>query len=140
MELYRYAHSGPDMTGSIRVKLDTYIVTKETHKGYWISSSLLPTKRWVSKTGKKRFAYPTKEQALESFYYRSKRWVMKAEQDLNKAKRVFYQAKQLQIKEPTETGGSNLNKLVKDITKTTCPLPGNECDHNGGCDTCPRKS
>lgn len=32
-------------------------------------------KRWVSKTSKKRYAYPTKGQALESFMARKKRLI-----------------------------------------------------------------
>ena len=26
------------------------------------------------------------------------------------------------------------------IEDSGCPLPGDECDHDGGCDTCPHKS
>jgi len=46
---------------------------KETPKGYWIREDLYFVtfeKRWVSKTARKRLAYPTKEEALQSFIRR----------------------------------------------------------------------
>ena len=58
-----------------------YESVKETPGGYWIipdSSdgwSVLEKKRWVSKYSKKRWAYPTKEQALTSFKRRKIRQI-----------------------------------------------------------------
>jgi len=58
----------------IRLELQTFNLVKETKKGYWICSGnpnqvnkLKEEAYWVSKTAKKRFAYPSKEQALKSF-------------------------------------------------------------------------
>jgi hypothetical protein len=52
---------------------------KETPKGYWIGFGTPETlhggKRWVSKTGKKRYAYPTKEEALHNFIRRKKKQI-----------------------------------------------------------------
>ncbi len=57
---------------------------KETPKGYWIGygyyqpeygDKLRGRSIWVSKTSKRRYAYPTKEEALKSFIYRQKRAV-----------------------------------------------------------------
>ena len=58
------------------LELSTYILSKETEKGYWIKIKNWDThlfQKWVSKTSRKRFAYPTKEEALESFIKRTKR-------------------------------------------------------------------
>jgi hypothetical protein len=46
---------------------------KETKCGYWIGDSL--GKHWVSKTSKKRFAYPTRKEAIESFIARKKQQI-----------------------------------------------------------------
>lgn len=52
-------------------------LVKETPKGYFIKASgpdwLEAESIWVSKTSKKRYAYPTKEQALEYFVHRKEK-------------------------------------------------------------------
>ena len=52
-----------------------YNLHKETPKGYWIGYGDLTTlhsnSRWVSKTSVKRYAYPTKEEALSNYLKRS---------------------------------------------------------------------
>lgn len=57
--------------------LHTYKALKETPKGYWINYGILNKNtdrgKWVSKTAKKRFAYPTKEDALNNFITRTKK-------------------------------------------------------------------
>lgn len=64
---------------NIKVELRTYNLWKETPKGYWIGyGSLCEGKLrgygiWVSKTSKKRHAYPTKKEALENFIKRTER-------------------------------------------------------------------
>ena len=57
-----------------RLELRTFEMVKETPKGYWISLYGLSysKKRWISKTSRKRFAYPTEEEALRNFIYRCK--------------------------------------------------------------------
>lgn len=55
-----------------RLVLTTMQLHKETPKGYWIgfgSADLRSECRWVSKTSKKRYAYPTKEEALHGFLH-----------------------------------------------------------------------
>ena len=65
----------------IRVNLITLNLHKETPKGYWIGygsyapSMLHGNSRWVAKSGKKRYAYPTKKEALMSFFKRKKQQV-----------------------------------------------------------------
>ena len=84
MEFYRYeAHeyANLDMDGEYmkpdfpnpRLTLYTYNLHKETPKGYWIGYGhrLQDHSRWVSKTAKKRYAYPTKEEAMTNFIKRT---------------------------------------------------------------------
>lgn len=62
-----------------KVELREYNLWKETLKGYWIGygdlgeGKLRSNGRWVSKTSKRRFAYPTKKEALENFIKRNER-------------------------------------------------------------------
>lgn len=74
MEFYRYEERLIYDIG-LRIYLQTYILDRETEKGYWIISKYGGSRRWVSKTAKKRFAYPTKELAKQSFEARKKRQV-----------------------------------------------------------------
>lgn len=74
MKFYRYEivayEDGP------RIFLWKFNLVKETPKGYWISMGKNDYKskdRWVSKTSKKRYAYPTLEEAKVSFRARTKR-------------------------------------------------------------------
>ena len=60
--------------------LDEYNLIKETPKGYWIGygeygnpNVFQSLNKWVSKTSKKRYAYPTKEDALNNFIKRNER-------------------------------------------------------------------
>ena len=62
----------------LKLTLKTYNLHKETSKGYWIGyghpyNGLQSHSRWVSKTSKKRYAYPTKEMALINYIKRTKR-------------------------------------------------------------------
>jgi hypothetical protein len=90
MNFYRYeiveyatiGHDGDFVSSPIpnpSVVLREFNLYKETPKGYWIgygsmdSDSLRSQARWVSKTSRKRYAYPTKEGALQGFISRTKR-------------------------------------------------------------------
>ena len=92
MKFYRYeevSYASMDHDGEyyspiipdVRVVLKTYNLHKETPKGYWIGhvyyapEYLRGNSRWVSKTGRKRFAYPTKEEAMTNFIKRTERRV-----------------------------------------------------------------
>lgn len=61
----------------IKLELRQLNLFKETQKGYWIGygspvgSNWRGKSHWISKTSKKRFAYPTKEEALENFIKRT---------------------------------------------------------------------
>lgn len=64
---------------NINLQLRTYNLLRETPKGYWIGygcleiGSLRSEGIWVSKTSRKRFAYPTKEEALDNFIKRNQK-------------------------------------------------------------------
>lgn len=91
MEFYRYeiesrSHYGYDMDGNytssklpptITLELHEYVLYKETPKGYWICLEFWKNgghgKRWISKTSRKRYAYPTKEEAMNNFLKRTEK-------------------------------------------------------------------
>ena len=62
-----------------KLELRDYDLIKETPKGYWIGygfyipNNLRGNAKWVSKTGRKRYAYPTKEEALENYIKRTQK-------------------------------------------------------------------
>lgn len=82
MKFYRYEiyqtslFAGFPMTD---VKLMNFNLHKETPKGYWIGygfyapDMLRGNSRWVSKDGRKRYAYPTKEEAMVNFVKRTEK-------------------------------------------------------------------
>jgi len=56
------------------LELRKFDLIKETEKGYWIGHKELSIwKKWVSKTSKKKYAYPTKQEAMKNFITRTKR-------------------------------------------------------------------
>ena len=68
------------------LQINEYDLLKETPKGYWIGYESLNKnlavsskidrytwKKWVSKTSRKRFAYPTEEEALENYTKRTEK-------------------------------------------------------------------
>ena len=89
MKFYRYVDV--DIYGiGIVIEIRDYNLIRTTEKGYWIKRH--GKERWVSKNSKKRFAYPSKEQALENYVARKKRQIIILETQLNRAKTALYQA------------------------------------------------
>ena len=78
MKFYRYEHD---------LYLYTFSLIKETPSGYWITNNKLDGKSWISKHSRKRFAYPTKEEALESFKARKRRQIKIVSAQLRSAER-----------------------------------------------------
>ena len=84
MDHYRVReHCEPE---GVYISVERFTVIKETTCGYWIAGSHCWTKdfdrlkqlkalRWVSKTSRKRYAYPTQTDAMESFRARKARQV-----------------------------------------------------------------
>lgn len=81
-KLYRYHDFAT--TNGVGVQESEFPVTKETPCGYWID--WWGTKKWVSKTARKRFAYPTKEEAETSFIARKRCQIKILEGQLRQAK------------------------------------------------------
>jgi len=80
------------------VKCLVFDEVRETPKGHYIDSyTKYGNQRWVSKTSRKRFAYPTKKEALTSFLARKKRQVSILEHQLTNAKSGLAQG--LRLKE-----------------------------------------
>lgn len=77
----------------VSIHLDEYKLVKETRLGYWIVSTWISTdKHWVSKTARKRYAYPTVEEALCSFKCRKQRQIKILANQLNNAREALLQA------------------------------------------------
>lgn len=90
MKFYRYEaveYATTDIDGEYvnpiypnpKLEIREFNLFKETPKGYWIGHmnpfghSISDWRKWVSKTSKKRFAYPTKEEALVNFIKRTEK-------------------------------------------------------------------
>ena len=70
----------PIHSGGVHVHCKQYPVLKETPQGVWLQLSALyvndelkKDRRWVKRDARKRFACPTKEEALESFRARKRK-------------------------------------------------------------------
>lgn len=65
-----------------------FFVSKETEKGYWVDNG----GKWVSKTSKKRYAHPTKKEALDAFAHRKRRQVDILRAQLKQAEKYLEKA------------------------------------------------
>lgn len=82
----------------------TFSLLKETRCGWWIFQDYPfnnPKKRWVSKTARKRFAYPTKEEALKNFIARKRRQIAMLNYQLERAGQAWELA-EAKLKEITK--------------------------------------
>lgn len=91
MKFYRYvARSG--YWGGTYLHEDIWFLDKETKCGWWIVQNNwkgeIIARKWVSSSARKRFAYPTKEEALNSLYHRKKRQIQFLEHNMAVAKAV----------------------------------------------------
>lgn len=84
MKFYRYDidYSNPEP----HLWLKEFVLDKETPKGYWIRPLMYGYmglwKKWIPKVSRKRFAYPTKLEALQSFIARKKKQIKYCKSDL----------------------------------------------------------
>lgn len=71
-KLYRYEDATLDeYKGGTGLTLHIFEIARITPAGYWFYDGAYEYRqRWVSKDGRKRFAYPSKEEALKSFIIR----------------------------------------------------------------------
>lgn len=103
MVLYRIEHySFFDSHDTINTSLEIlkFTVISETPCGYWIKPYSDVKKKWISKTSKKRYAYPTIQEARVNFIKRTekrlkilKNQVSFVEEALRKVE-TFYKPKQ----------------------------------------------
>ena len=102
---YRYRFSTYHCGCSL--DLIIYHSIKETQHGYWITDSDVFTftdskyidKHWISKTSRKRFAYPTKKEAITNFVKRTEKRIKILQQTINDCNVALAQAKLTNIDE-----------------------------------------
>ncbi len=88
------------------LNLNTYDLIKETPKGYWITDSLkywMGYKKWISKESKKRYAYPTKEEALKNFILRTTKRIKILKYQIDSCEIALNLAKNTNFDENNET-------------------------------------
>jgi hypothetical protein len=69
------------------VQLTEYVLKQETDKGYWIGFKGIDTwRKWIPKISRKRFAYPTKEQALLNLKMRTMKRIRILQQQIEFSK------------------------------------------------------
>lgn len=76
-------------------RLLTIPIVKETPKGYWVQQ-YFGKKRFCLNDARKKWAYRTKEDALQSYIIRKKREIERAERTLYNAKERLRKALELQ--------------------------------------------
>lgn len=85
----------------IKIILHEFNLFRETPKGYWIGygypDGLHDKGRWVSKTTKKRYAYPTKKEALNNFIKRTEKRVKILNAQLNACEISINLAKNIKL-------------------------------------------
>lgn len=77
------------------IHIHEFDVLSETKEGYWINMGMTfngepPIKKWVSKSSKKRFAYPTRKEAYESFMARKKRQIKILGSQINDSRKFLW--------------------------------------------------
>ena len=92
---YRY-YRGYLIGGECRIYLEELYSIKSTTKGYWITgNSLYYLCRFVLKDSRKRYAYPTKEEAMNNFKKRTESSLQFAEIAVKNAKKFLKEIKAL---------------------------------------------
>lgn len=94
MKFYRYEWHSTTGYKEFLFNLKEYDLIKETDKGYWIGFNEWAMK-WVPKNSLRRYAYPTKEEAMRNFIKRTEKRIqflqhtlMGCEFALNEAKKL----------------------------------------------------
>lgn len=100
MEFYRYTDSHDGF--GIHVNLSIYVLLRETPKGYWIVPKYCAYekfKRFILKRSKKRFAYPTKKEALQNFKLRKQSQIWWGNHHLERATAALSRAEYMERNE-----------------------------------------
>lgn len=100
--LYRYDRNIYSEEFDARLILRSFPVIKETEKGFWIL--VYGSKKWTPNDTKKRYAYPTKEEAYINFQKRTERCIKILSARLRQAKAY------LELDQPLEVAKTSLNK------------------------------
>jgi len=105
MKFYRYdivEYAEHDIDGELiaptypnpKIELRVYELKKETPCGYWIClESGYSWKKWISKTSKKRFAYPTKKEAMINLIKRTETRLRILNRQVDLCKSVLYKVR-----------------------------------------------
>ena len=97
-EAYYYRYEDHSSSYNLRTSLYRFRVVKTTLRGVWIKLSYGEKDRFILNNARKRYAYPTKELAWESFKIRKAWRVMHLESQLNYARQIGSAV--VNIKEP----------------------------------------
>ncbi|KWA83995.1 hypothetical protein WL29_21765 [Burkholderia ubonensis] len=95
-EDYRVGHAdewGDLVSVSVQVSHREYTVTKVTPKGVWLSWGFGGSNRFVLLGARKRFAHPSKEEALESFMARKTSQIRILEKQLEHVRTALFMGK-----------------------------------------------
>jgi len=112
LKMYRYKQSFGELY------LLEYEVIRTTHAGKWINSTnMFPVKdycgeKFVKNTGKKRFAYETKEAALLNFIRRTERHIILTNCNLKSAEEALGKANVL-IEKPIDSEGGDAKREIR---------------------------
>jgi len=99
--------------------LHEFKIIKRTPKGYWISI-FLDTKKWVSETGRKRYAYPIYEEAYLSYLYRKMRYVENCKFRLKDAETQYSYAKSDERSGRFTNEIERLDYVLRIVTLSNC--------------------
>jgi hypothetical protein len=101
MKFYRYEDDYH--INGCQIELREFILLRETPCGYWIvpyyiehyPDMIEKWKKWIPKSSKKRFAYPTKEEALVSLRARKERQIFYGKTSIARAKLALYRIEEI---------------------------------------------
>lgn len=98
MYLYRYERGSIENMGKIHHSAKVFLVEiqviGETEKSYLLNE-YAGHKKHISKTAKKRYAYPTKEEAMDNFIRRTQRCIFLLKTRLSRSENYLYAAKEM---------------------------------------------
>ena len=102
MKFYRYK-TEYDINDRVIAKLFVYEIYKETEKGFWIVpiDDFYPMDKHfiLKKPGRKKYAYPTKKEALNNYILRTEKYKKILEDNLHHCKQGLEFALKINIDE-----------------------------------------
>jgi hypothetical protein len=113
MKLYRYQRDGTFIDNNdiknYCIELIEYEIEKETPKGYWVMHQY-QKKFALKSSGRKRFAYDTKEKALNNFIIRTEKSVKICEEKLSTARGFLNACQKIKTENITQWNSKTLLK------------------------------